>query len=95
MPHYTLIQNAGAAIGIFALLFIGLKMVIMSHYGLVNKFSVFVFSLRLINKPQISGFEDIAMRSYIKRSNTINKMFYFVAGSILLLYFIINSALRN
>lgn len=95
MPRYTLIQNAGAAIGIFALVFIGLKMAIMSHYRLANKFSIFVLSLKLINKPKISGFDNVAMRSYIKRSNTINKMFYFVAGSIVLLYFIINSALRN
>ncbi len=95
MPHYTLIQNAGAAISIFALVFVGLKMAMMSHYGLADKFNTFFFSLRLIDKPKLSGFDNVAMRSYIRRSNTINKMFYFVAGSIVLFYFIVNSALRN
>lgn len=95
MARNTLTENTGAVVFILALVFIGLKMGIMAHYKLANKLKLFFFSLKSLNKPQISGFDNVAMRHYIRRSNLINKMFYVMLAGLALLYVIINAAVQR
>lgn len=95
MSRHTLSENAGTVALILALVFFTLKIGIMSHYRLANKLKLFIFSLKTLSKPHISGFDNVAMRHYIRRSNIINKMFYVALASLALLYVIMNAALKG
>lgn len=95
MQRHTLIQNAGATIFICTTIFIILKVLLMSHYRLRGKMGVFLYSLKNISKPQVSGIENISMRSYIRRSNLVNKLFYIAAAIVVILYIVVSSALRQ
>lgn len=95
MARHTLMQNTSAIALILMLVFIVVKMGVMNHYKLANKLKLFFFSLKSLNKPQISGFDNVAMRHYIRRSNLINKMFYVMLAGLALLYVIINAAVQR
>ncbi len=95
MQRHTLIQNAGATIIICTALFIALKLLMMSRYHLPDKIKLFLYSLKNISKPQISGIENIGMRSYIRRSNLVNRLFYLATATIVIFYIVVNSALRH
>ena len=95
MPRHTLTENTSAIVLILTLVFIGVKMVVMNHYNLSNKLKLFFFSLKSLSKPQISGFDNVAMRHYIRHSNIINKMFYVMLAGLALLYVIINAAVQR
>ncbi len=95
MQRHTLIQNAGATIVLCTTVFIALKVLMMSRYQLPGKINLFLYSLKNISKPQISGIEHIGMRSYIRHSNIVNKLFYLATAIIMLFYIVVNSALRQ
>lgn len=95
MARHTLMQNTSAIALILMLVFIVVKMGVMNHYNLANKLKLFFFSLKSLSKPQISGFDNVAMRHYIRRSNLINKMFYVMLAGLALLYVIINAAVQR
>jgi hypothetical protein len=95
MQRHTLIQNAGATIILCTTVFIVLKVLMMSRYHLPGKIKLFLYSLKNISKPQISGIEHIGMRSYMRRSNIVNKFFYLATATIVIFYIVVNSALRQ
>ena len=95
MQRHTLIQNAGTTLIACAMLFILFKAILMNYYHLSGKLKVFLFSLKNISKPQMSGIQNVGMRSYIRRSNLVNKLFYSATAAILLFYIVINAALRH
>lgn len=95
MQRHTLIQNTGATVVICATVFILLKMILMSQYRLSGKMRVFRYSLKNISKPQISGIDNIGMRSYLRRSNTVNRLLYTITAAVVIFYIVVNTALRQ
>lgn len=80
---------------ICATVFILLKMILMNRYHLPGKMRIFLYSLKNISKPQISGIDNIGMRSYLRRSNTVNTLLYTITAAFLIFYIVVNTALRQ